>query len=582
MVGRTLRKTGSAISDSIRRTFSRKTWEHKEQLHSLRESDRFFLAKVRWQIAWMAHIGFAIAFGIRSNFGVAKNRMINNFTDSYGQIHEQEFFWTPTELGMMESSFFYGYAASQIPAGLLAAKFAPNKLLCIGVFVASLLNILIAFLLQYHPVTDIAVMSLQVVQGLALGVTYPAMHGVWRHWAPPLERSKLATTTFTGSYVGVMVGLPASAYLVSHFHWSAPFFVFGVVGVVWSAVWWFISSKSPLCHRYISNEERTYISEKVGAVAVQDMSLTTVPWKSILLSPAVWAIVICNFCRSWTFFLLLGNQLTYMKDVLHIDITNSGLISMLPQLLMTITVLSSGQAADYLRSSGKMETRNVRKLFNTVGFSGEAVFLCMLAFVREPIWAIVCLITGCALSGLSIAGFNVNHFDIAPRYAPILMGFSNGFGALAGMSGFVTQSLTLNNPDGWKWCFLLAMSVDLFGIVFFLIFGRGEVQSWAREPEREETLGEFCRRISMSVANRLSRRSSRNPSTYEKMEEERQNSSEMKARSPSTDSGAPSEVVVPNFGNSISGKLTAVAEEDSTSSDSSEPPRRLTTDRPQV
>lgn len=64
------------------------------------------------------------------------------------------------------------------------------------------------------------------------GVTYPAMHGVWRHWAPPLERSKLATTTFTGSYVGVMVGLPVSASLVSYIHWSAPFYVFGIIHLI--------------------------------------------------------------------------------------------------------------------------------------------------------------------------------------------------------------------------------------------------------------------------------------------------------------------------------------------------------------
>ncbi|PIO61466.1 hypothetical protein TELCIR_17011, partial [Teladorsagia circumcincta] len=89
--------------------------------------DRFFLKKVRWQISILAHIGFAIAFGIRANFGVAKNRMMNNFTDAYGDTHEPEFSWTATELGMMESSFFYGYAVSQIPAGIIAAKFAPNN-----------------------------------------------------------------------------------------------------------------------------------------------------------------------------------------------------------------------------------------------------------------------------------------------------------------------------------------------------------------------------------------------------------------------------------------------------------------------
>lgn len=33
----------------------------------------------------------------------------------------------------------------------------------------------------------------------------------------------------------------------------------------------------------------------------------------------------------------------------------------------------------------------------------------------------------------SPSGFNVNHLDIAPRYASILMGISNGVGTLSGM-----------------------------------------------------------------------------------------------------------------------------------------------------
>ncbi|KAK5968503.1 MFS domain-containing protein, partial [Trichostrongylus colubriformis] len=187
---------------------------------------------------------------------------------------EPEFSWTATELGMMESSFFYGYAVSQIPAGILAAKFAPNKLFCFGVAIASVLNIIVAFAFQYHPVTDVMVMAMQIVQGLALGVTYPAMHGVWRHWAPPLERSKLATTTFTGSYVGVMIALPLSAALVSYFTWSAPFYVYGCCGILWSLCWWYVSAATPNDHSYITEEERTFITEKTGTVVMGSMTVT--------------------------------------------------------------------------------------------------------------------------------------------------------------------------------------------------------------------------------------------------------------------------------------------------------------------
>lgn len=51
------------------------------------------------------------------------------------------------------------------------------------------------------------------------------------------------------------------------------------------------------------------------------------------------------------------------------------------------------------------------------------------------------------------SGFNVNHLDIAPRYASILMGISNGVGTLSGMVcplivGAMTKNkvLTVNQP----------------------------------------------------------------------------------------------------------------------------------------
>ena len=31
------------------------------------------------------------------------------------------------------------------------------------------------------------------------GVTFPAMHTMWSNWAPPLERSKLGTLSYSGT-----------------------------------------------------------------------------------------------------------------------------------------------------------------------------------------------------------------------------------------------------------------------------------------------------------------------------------------------------------------------------------------------
>lgn len=47
--------------------------------------------------------------------------------------------------------------------------------------------------------------------------------------------------------------------------------------------------------------------------------------------------------------------------------------------------------------------------------------------------AVTALTIGVAFSGFAISGYNVNHLDIAPRYASILMGISNGIGTIAGL-----------------------------------------------------------------------------------------------------------------------------------------------------
>lgn len=46
---------------------------------------------------------------------------------------------------------------------------------------------------------------LRIIQGLAEGMLYPCCHGIWAKWAPPLERSRLATISFSGSYAGTRV-----------------------------------------------------------------------------------------------------------------------------------------------------------------------------------------------------------------------------------------------------------------------------------------------------------------------------------------------------------------------------------------
>ncbi|KAH7731376.1 CBN-EAT-4 protein [Aphelenchoides avenae] len=346
------------------------------------------------------------------------------------------------------------------------------------------------------------VAAVQIAQGLVQGLAYPAMHGVWRYWAPPLERSKLATTAFTGSYAGAVLGLPISAWLVSYVNWASPFYVYGVAGVIWTVFWFALTFEKPAFHPTITVEEKAFIENQIGHISQSHPTITTIPWKAILTSKPVYAIIVANFARSWTFYLLLQNQLTYMKDVFQLKINDSGLLAAMPHAVMGVVVLLGGQLADYLRSNKILSTTSVRKIFNCGGFGGEAFFMlivrlsftnaCLIdnfkvAYTKSEKVALTALVLAVGCSGFAISGFNVNHLDIAPRYAAILMGFSNGIGTLAGLTcPFVTEMFTARGPQGWISVFLLASLIHFTGITFYAFYASGDLQDWAEPKEDEE------------------------------------------------------------------------------------------------
>jgi ACS family sodium-dependent inorganic phosphate cotransporter-like MFS transporter 6/7/8 len=159
----------------------------------------------------------------------------------------------------------------------------------------------------------------------------------------------------------------------------------GFVGLIWAILWFSLTFEKPAYHPTISQEEKNYIEEKIGHVSHTVPTISNIPWRAILTSKPVYAIIVANFARSWTFYLLLQNQLTYMRDVLGMRINDvrvpwysinslifqSGIPAALPHAVMGVIVVCGGQLADRLRSSGKMSTTTVRKVFNCGGKQRE-------------------------------------------------------------------------------------------------------------------------------------------------------------------------------------------------------------------
>jgi MFS transporter, ACS family, solute carrier family 17 (sodium-dependent inorganic phosphate cotransporter), member 6/7/8 len=47
---------------------------------------------------------------------------------------------------------------------------------------------------------------------------------------------------------------------------------------------------------------------------------TKPPWRSFFTSKPVWAIIVANFCRSWSFYLLINSQAEYFREALNYNV----------------------------------------------------------------------------------------------------------------------------------------------------------------------------------------------------------------------------------------------------------------------
>ncbi|XP_046544379.1 sialin-like [Haliotis rubra] len=318
---------------------------------------------------------------------------------------------------------------------------------------------------------------------MAQGFAFPSIHSLWSKWAPVKERSRLVAFTYAGAQVGTVLAMPLTGLLCEHGFaggWPSAFYVFGTLGVAWSVAWAVMAFDSPTLHPHISTQERDYILKSVGSRKKKSLQL---PWCAVLSTPAVWAIVGAHIAYDWGGFTSITMLPQFMKQVLKFDIQENGGLSALPYVVLWLANIASGPIADFLRSR-HFSTKVTRKIMNSIGLLVPAVLMLGVGYVGcNPVMAVTLLTLGVGMSGFTLSGFSINHIDIAPRFAGILMGISNSFGTTTGFIGpVVVGVLTKDNPSmgQWRVFFLITAAIYACGGIVFLLFSEGEEVGWSK------------------------------------------------------------------------------------------------------
>lgn len=91
------------------------------------------------------------------------------------------------------------------------------------------------------------------------------------------------------------------------------------------------------------------------------------PWRRMLRSPAVWAIVINNFAFHYAFYVIMNWMPTYFNAILKKELSDLGPLKTLPYLAMFLTSNAGGWAGDWLIVRRGAPVAAARKAVNTAG-----------------------------------------------------------------------------------------------------------------------------------------------------------------------------------------------------------------------
>ena len=381
-----------------------------------------------------------------------------------GPILMEEFGWDSATMGTILSGFFVGYLLTQLPGGWIADRFGGKGILGFAVVWWSLATFITPFA-RSVPLMLVARIGL----GVGEGVTPPALHSMTARWIPAHERSRVVAFDVTGVYLGLMIAFPVAVWLMTNFGWPWVFYIFGVLGLIWAVLWYFLVTSRPEDHPRISAAELAYIQQdRPHADPVE-----AVPWRLFFSSSAFWALLIGQFCTLWTWYMFLTWMPIYLVSVQGFSLQEMGFYAMFPYLAMLITANGAGWTADRLIRQGVSPTL-VRKVFQSVCFFGSAACLLLLSAATSQWMALVYITLGLGATAVSAAGFLVNHLDIGPRYAGVLMGLTNTVGTIPGILAPVITGFIVQFTGSWDLVFYLAAGLSGFGALVWLLFASGE------------------------------------------------------------------------------------------------------------
>lgn len=404
-------------------------------------------SKVRLGLIFLLFLISAIAFLDRTNISVAGVEM------------RQEYGIDQVRLGWVFSAFLIGYALFQVPAGWLAARFGPRRVLTAALIWWGIFSAMTALVPPGARHALLMLFFVRLALGVGESVVYPSGNQLLARWIPIQERGKANGWIFAGVGAGSGMTPPLITAIILDHGWRASFYVCAVIGLIAGLIWYFVARDTPQDHPAVNAAELSHIES--GLPSVSDQPRGPVPWRAMLTSRNVWGLFLSYFAFGYVVWIFFSWFYIYLAEARHLDLKASAAYSMLPFLCMTVGCLAGGVINDVV--SKRYGLYWGRSGLSLVSFLLTGIFLVLGSTVDNALLAVVILAGGAGAIYLSQSSFWSVTADIAGPHTGVVSGFMN-MGCQIG--GAVTSSLTpwIAAQFGWTAGFVAGAAIVLLGI----------------------------------------------------------------------------------------------------------------------
>lgn len=400
----------------------------------------------RWFLAVLMFLISFISYMDRVNLSVA------------APVIMQEFGFDKVQLGLLQTAFFIGYALMQIPGGIASELFGHRLVITIA---ASFWSVFTALTAACNSFTMFA--CVRGLFGVGEGPLAPTFGRFVYKWFSPNEKARGAAFLLGGVFFGPVVGPSVTVMLMLAFGWRSVFVIFGAIGLVLAAAWYYFATESPRNSKYVNAAEADLIEEGMEPVqAKKEMA----PWRDFMTSAQFWAVGIQFFITDYIMYVFLAWLPLYLMEAQNFSLKSMGIAASFPWAALCAVTFATGYMSDKLIAKGVSKHR-VRTWSGVVGLAICCVALYLGAIAKTPFMNVLWLTISLGSLGLTFNAGWAACIDLSGKFSGSVSGWMNFWGNLGGVAA-PTLTAWIATTYGWQAAIVTTAAFAVVGMFAWL------------------------------------------------------------------------------------------------------------------